>query len=248
MKKTESEFCARFMEAARRDGWVPYPETSGWDLVLVWSGSGNGSRTVGGPILEGTQVGVEAKLRPSVEVLCQAYRRVRFHSREKPHHAAVLVPKASRHFKEVAEALSLGVYTEEHCADYSRFVKKTRWPEPRPRFYERRYIGPPSQRLEEANGVWIPPVVPGGPAGVPSPSPLTPWRVSAIRLCNRLREKGYVTSSDFKELGIRAQTFLDQWWIKRDFTGTRTARYVAIPGAALPDTGFEREATELGTG
>lgn len=61
MKLSEAELCTRFSDAAREDGWTVYPETSGWDLLLVDD--------------DGVQVGIDAKARASFEVLMQCLDR-----------------------------------------------------------------------------------------------------------------------------------------------------------------------------
>lgn len=38
--KTEADLCTAFCAAARDEGWVPYAETEGWDILLVHPGDG----------------------------------------------------------------------------------------------------------------------------------------------------------------------------------------------------------------
>lgn len=246
---SEVDLCAAFRSAAESDGWVVYPETSGWDLVLVWPGE----QPVPPGALEippDTQVGVEAKLRPNADVLAQVIERCGRYKRSRPDLAAVLVPKAAEPFHTVAGALGVGVYTLRHCGPwrparggYERGRKTITAPIPR-RSRDPVVKGETGQRL------WLPPVVPQTPAGTPAPSPLTPWRIQAIRLCAILRERGYVTSQDFTALGINPQIWRDRWLraegrVHVEGRAAPLSRYVAIPGIDLPDVGFEVEASAL---
>lgn len=137
----------------------------------------------------------------------------------------------------MAAALGVGVYDERCCGPW-RYRK---WESPRDR---KTVAALGEERRGERSRVWLPPVVPSGPAGAPAPRPLTRWRVQAIRLCIRLRERGHVTSEDFRELGVAAATWRDRWVRRAGFEGSR-ARYVAVEGADLPDAGFEAEAAAI---
>lgn len=243
---TEAELCAAFRAAAEGDGWVVYPEVAGWDLVLVWPGE-SPVPPGAADIPRGTQVGVEAKLRGNAEVLAQVIGRTRWKGTPRPDFAAVLVPHASDAFETVAGALGVGVYTLRHAAPY----RVRRWGD-----YERerktiaaphaRESAEPVVRRGTAKRLWLPPVVPTIEAGHPAPSPLTPWRVKAIRLCAILRARGYLTGGDFKDAAVNPQVWRDRWVRNagKDPEG-RGARYVAIAGARLPDVGFEAEAALL---
>src|SRR6185312_7545021 len=54
---TEAAMCAAFSEWAQGQGWTPYAETAGFDILLVHG--------------DGTQIGVQAKLRFNTAVLAQ---------------------------------------------------------------------------------------------------------------------------------------------------------------------------------
>lgn len=222
----ESILCDAFAEAARGDGWIPYPEVGTWDLVLVHEE-------------EAIQIGVQAKLRANVEVLRQALRGRQW--RQGPRFRAVLVPKCSEAFRYVAALLGVGVYTERHIRDIPRRSHGD--------YTGRRYrIEALSRPWEHRDPLWLPPVVPDMSGGVPAPSGLTRWRVQAIRLCLRLEARGYVTSKDFNELGISAATWRDRWIVS---TGERDGRrflYRAKPGAELPIEGWREQAAEIGAG
>jgi hypothetical protein len=230
VSERESDLCARFRTAAEADGWVVYPEVSGWDLVLVWPGVSPVPDGEVGPV-SGDQVGVHAKLRANADVLWQALTAAR--DRRRPDYATVLVRVAGEAFRRVASELGLGVYTDRHCGPWSSRRCAVR---------PRKRVVAPATRIRDGDRLWLPPVVSDAPAGVPSPSALTPWRVQALRLCGRLRERGYVTRRDFSELGISPTTWLaDGRWLVRDGSVGSLARYVAAPGRDLPDRGFKAE-------
>lgn len=233
----ESDLCATFRQVAEADGWTVYPEISGWDLVLVWSGDA--------PIPEGAtevqpgdQVAVEAKLRANVEAIHQAATRTRYHRRGSPDFRAVLAPKASRTFQEVAAMLGVGTFTLRHCGPWTY---RGGWER------ERKIVAAPRQRQKrEGPRLWLPPIVPEGHGGEPCPRALTPWRVKALIMMARIREAGAISSADFTELGISPQIWVQQRWIVRAGFDGRRARYVLNenhPG--LPDQGWEAERDRL---
>lgn len=204
---TEVELCAEFMAWARGEGHRCYPEWAGWDILVETS--------------DGLQVGVEAKLRGNFKVLAQAIA-----PRETlrgPDFHAVLVPKASSDFKAVARELRIWVIDWSRKPQFNEMMSRRRRPLPfdyagispmRWRHHER-HEAPPVEELEK-------------PAGLPSPSGLTWWKVRAIKLCLRLESQGYITSRDFKEFGISARATWIGRWIEWDGTKVgRCHRYVA---------------------
>lgn len=227
----EADLCADFKAAVEHCGWTVYPETAGWDLLLV------------GP--EGVQVGVEAKLRGNVDVLAQAVGLIGWPD---PHHKgpdyhAVLVPKASERFCVIARHLHILVFTPRKIGDVyfqlqlnslTNIHDPLCWSHHRP--------------------CWTPPVPIDVPAGVPSPSSISPWKVAAVRLCLRLDQRGFVTSHDFTELKLNFSPMWRRDWLRswgrikvpNGKGGTVTLmRYVRRPGAKLPSEQFPEIATAL---
>jgi hypothetical protein len=205
---------------------------------LVWRGGDPLRGSVG--IRAGDQVAVEAKARANVEALYQArFRDTRVRG-PAPDFRAVLVPKASRAFLEVARDLGVGVYTARHCGPWggSRGV----WNHPRKK------VVAPRQRWETPRRLWTPPIVSERPAGEPCPSALTEWRVKALELCAVIRARGYCTTADFKRTGISITSWIVSRrhgpWLVRDGEVGRRARYIEGPGG-LPDRGFEAERDAL---
>lgn len=203
---TEMELCAEFMAWARGEGHRCYPEWAGWDILVETS--------------DGLQVGVEAKLRANIDVLAQALRPLE--TRRGPLYHAVLVPMARNgSFHTVARELRIWVIDwHVHCLRSARHRRTLpnrltgsfamRWS------HRGSHVAPPVEELNQ-------------PAGVPSPSGLSHWKIQAIKLCLRLETKGYVTTRDFKEFGISAGSTWINRWIKWDGTKDgRFHRYVAM--------------------
>lgn len=210
---TEEQLCAEFMAWARSEGHRCYPEWGGWDILVVMS--------------NGTQVGVEAKTRANVEVLEQAMSPAE--CRPGPTYHAVLVPTAGVAFKAIAGRLNVWVM---------EWAPKPAW---RARYAKAALL----PTLVRGTWAWshpepqgVPPVEElGRPAGVPSPSSLTPWKLKAIKLLIILERRGYVTSADFKALDLSITTWVGRW-IRWDGSKIgRRHRYVAIaePRDTRPD-------------
>ena len=77
---TEAAMCAAFVEYAQGKGWLVYPETCGFDMVLVRQ-------------TDGAQLAVEAKQQLNVHVLTQVVTGAgRWQQDSGPDYRAVLVP------------------------------------------------------------------------------------------------------------------------------------------------------------
>jgi hypothetical protein len=206
--RTEGALCDAFAAQARCEGYAVHAECSGWDLLLVCRSSG-------------TQVGVQAKLRATIDVLAQALGYGQ--SGEGPDHHAVLVPVAMHGFEKVARALRLLVFDAKALRGDGGI----------------REAAARAVYWEHATRAWTPPVeVVGFGGGRPGPKQLTPWKIGACRLCALLRRRGHLTREDF-----RGERISVGWWI--DAAGTRSPvlraervgrgwRYVRT-GAPLPD-------------
>ena len=228
-KRTEADLCAAFVDSLE-DGWIVYPETCGWDLLLVLNQrrkltkSERFARRHGTdhPLEPGTQVGVEAKLRGNVTVLRQALPDLEWcevEAQAGPDFRAVLVPKASGDFHAVARSLGLVVIEMES----SRFGYGSDTPGRLESVLRYRRCWPHDRRHT------LPEVIPTVPAGVPSPVVMSRWKIAAIKLCMRLRDRGFVTRSDFNELGLHTSTWYHRWLEKGEKVG-RTQQWVKVKG------------------
>lgn len=207
-KGSESALCDVLAERARVEGFRVVPECSGWDLILV------------APETE-EQIGVQAKLRPNLEVLGQAIVGPR---RRSPDVIAVLVPNVVRHFDTVAAELRIGVFTPRSL----RVGLGPLW-----------MLGSGPRRDVSAGRCWVPPV---GidvaiPAGVPSPRTISPWKIAAARLCLRLRAGETLTRADFASAGVRVDNWIRAGQVVR-VEGARGRYAIGGPdagGLPLPD-------------
>lgn len=235
--KSEAELCDRFAALAREDGWIVYPETSGWDLLLVATKETRDfdHDSVGwftAPV--GTQVGIEAKRRANFIVLEQALKSASWSEQtEGPDFRAVLVPESINGFNAVARQCGLGVFDLRELESMTDYRPRRRyhvtvagmkpWP------YQTR--------------CWLPDFVPDLPAGVPAPRQMTRWKAAALKICETLRERGYVTSADFRLNGISPSTWVDRWIV---WSGERISvgsgpllhKYIGKPFVILPDGRF----------
>jgi hypothetical protein len=222
---TETELCQNFMMAAESYGWTCYPETSGWDILLV---------------RDEVQIGVQAKLRANVKVVAQCLPDMYWWGRKLspsvrrtvvkrgPRFRTVLVPRKTtayqtlRDLSNVCQALGIWVFTDDMFGWYLLEVGSAVQPD---------YDWQPEKPE------WLPDFVPQVPAGAASPLQLTSWKQSALRLLARAQVRGKVTSADAKEIGVHMDLFVnrynDQWLVQTGKEG-RFHTYELWPAAQLP--------------
>ena len=181
--KTEADLCAAFIAAAEKSGdWRAYPETSAWDILLVHR--------------DGTQIGIEAKLRFNLAVLVQAVERP--YSVNGPDFRAVLVPQEAGSNSDLCAAMGL---TPIRMQGRGRYFYPVLPPGDRDQWH----FCNPEQRCS------LPEYVPDVPAGVSSPVVLSPWKIGALKITALLETKGYVTRSDFLGVGINHRRWTEAW-------------------------------------
>jgi hypothetical protein len=256
-KQSEAQLCAAFRAWCEALGWIVHPEVSTYDLVLTRAGVSieqalRTERPLGLDAVAVTpywipgkadQIGVQAKLTANVDVLYQAVRD----QRVGPTWRLVLVPSASSSFIGLAEHLGVMVAVQEDRRELGGFARGRVKRVPVDdgfRVHGRARSVPVTKQLE------LPPVVTNLVAGGPSPSALTPWRVKALRLCRILRAQGYVTTADFKSVGIDKRVWLDRGWLtvgseRVMVAGHNQSLAKMLPGSGLPDVGWEQISAEL---
>ncbi|MBK3735557.1 hypothetical protein GAY29_21115 [Azospirillum brasilense] len=209
---TEADLCSAFM-AQLPPGWTAYPETAGWDILLVHT--------------SGVQVGIQAKLRLNAKVLTQASENYWDLENPGPDYRAILVPA------EVGTDL-------EALAAYCSMTVVRCWP---PQTCWMSSKGSHSPDLPGTVGshesYWfpllpakrhpLPDYVPDVTAGASAPRTLSRWKVSALRVQALLDQTGYVTRQDFKALQID---------IRRWIAGGWQAWLEAVPNSGTDDIGF----------
>lgn len=195
---TEAEMVACWLDQLRHvmdqrkaQDWTIYPETAGWDILLVHR--------------EGFQLGIEAKLSLNAKVLSQALAGQHYAEAAGPDYRAVLVPSGSCQLHMAAIADAIGI----------RILRVRPWE--RGSWYE---LGLPDEGdfqwrewpcwLPERRCA-LPDYVPDVSAGHKSPVMLTPWKIKAIRLMILLERRGRVSRGDMKALGISPTRWTDHW-------------------------------------
>jgi hypothetical protein len=189
---TEADLCADFLDWVKRESgsmrrgrripvWTPYAETAGWDILLVAE--------------DGTQIGIQAKLKFNMKVLGQSLPDCWDHWHDRgPDYRAVLVPERDGTHEAICACLGLMMFT----------------PSPRGYAYDGKEFGPgldmdhsvgwhywsPLQRCK------LPEFVPDVVAGASGPVQLTDWKVAALRVVATLELQGYVTREDFRRLKV----------------------------------------------
>lgn len=205
----------RYERHRGRDRWTVYPETAGWDVLLVHNE-------------HGFQVGLEAKLTLNAKVIDQALKDQ--HSRwntSGPDYRGVLVPAIGQqhHLGRICDAIGLGVVT-------LRDLPPGHWTG----------LGLPGEDAYSAgNEKWpnwcpaercaLPDYVPDVEAGHKSPVKLTPWKIKAIRLMILLERRGVVTRKDMVALEISPSRWTDPWhgFLARDAVRGGYVRHDSTP-------------------
>lgn len=246
---SEAEMLGAFLDGARAAGWEVYPETAGFDAVLVATEQLAAAHT---HYQVGDQVAVEAKLRPSIKVLEQALPPdVRGGCRDECPSAdfyVIVVPHRGGVYalQTVARALGINVVSanprrpDDDDDDRNAFeltfgrfrVPHTRW----------------RRHLRDGPRLWTPPAPVDVEAGVPSPSSVTPWKVEAVRLCLELQGQA-ITTRAFAKRGLSHRTFLERGWLETTGRDGRHQLYRLTDAADRPDRKYP-EVTEslLGSG
>lgn len=189
--KTEAELCAAYIEFAQRGGrWTAYPETEGWDILLVRNA-------------DGFQIGVQAKMAFNTKVLAQALEGGFCAWRATgPDCRAVLVPSAPAGAGEVCDALGISLihYIGGHRGDFS------------PQWMPGQHYGWPVGRewpeWSPDKRHQLPAYVPDVTAGSAAPVQLTKWKIGALKVLALLHLRGHVTRADLKTIGIDARRWI----------------------------------------
>lgn len=197
---SERDLCAAFI-AAIGDEWTAYPETEGWDILLVRNE-------------DGFQIGVEAKLRLNAEVLNQA--RETWHSwgtaDRGPDCRAVLVPSGkSGGLSEIAAHLGITVIRCDSPETNSSVIYSQRFRPSLPKISKDHWADEGWHERPHTLRHTLPDYVPDVAAGASGPTKLTRWKVSAIKIAIILEKRGYVVRADFKHVGIDYRRWFDGW-------------------------------------
>lgn len=213
----ESDLCADFVKHLP-EGWTAYPETAGFDLLLVRAE-------------DGAQIGVEAKLTLNAKVIDQIMESYE-PCRAGPDFRAVLVPYGvGGSLIAVCEYVGITVIamkddalSNTYWGRYERF--SPRLPEINDGYnywYDKWFERAPDKRCT------LPEYVPDVAAGASAPSTLSEWKIRAIKIAILVERRGYVCRSDFKHISIDHRIWVQpgaRWlnpgpvrgaWVRGDF-------------------------------
>jgi len=204
----EKDMCDELTRRAKEAGWVVYPEQGGWDLLLVRNH---------------VQVGVQAKLRPTIKLFSQAIVSEEYAG---PHYRAIAVGNMS--FKErediarVAKKCRLILIDMGYHPDYWLSAARIDF-----------YLGKVSWRYYRhfpSKLIWTPPFVPKLAAGVPHPKTVSPWMVAAVKLELFYLKKGYITIADARRV-VKEEVPNN----KKSFPGTLLQTYFKCTREKAPE-------------
>lgn len=189
---TEAELCTTFIDWVKKENgnarrgkaapvWTPYAETAGWDILLVAD--------------DGTQIGIEAKLKFNMKVLAQSLpdKWDSYTDRPGPDYRAVLVPKFDSDHLRICAALGIVMIATK---GWGQEFRPDMTPGQGEHYAAMWHHWNPSQRCK------LPDYLPDVQAGCPAPLQLTDWKVKALRILATIDARGYVTKQDFKKQRI----------------------------------------------
>jgi len=218
--ESEAAMCAAFLKLLPAE-WVAYPETGGFDILLVRRE-------------DGFQIGIEAKLTLNAKVIAQVTEDYWDACRAGPDCRAVLVPEGSGgSFVSVCALLGITVLAVhpgrqgEGCGRRSSVFRPDL-----PKIGRAYWGGDGWHEWAPVRRVPLPDYVPDVGAGNSAPVKLTEWKIKAIRLQVLLERRGTVTRQDFKALGLDHRRWITpgiDWLAPGPTRGTYEA------GPFLPD-------------
>jgi hypothetical protein len=212
---SEKALCDHFIKALPK-AWVAYPESGGYDILLVHRETG-------------IQVGIEAKLQLNAKVIDQVL--VGSLHRDGPDFRAVLVPAdTSPALMKLCNHVGVTVIyvTNPKSRYFQRFYEfHPTLPDPKNDYWYGDHY--PWFDLAPVTRLTVPEYVPDVSAGCASPRQLTSWKIAAIKIAIIGARRGFLTVRDFEHLRINRRLWVDRAWIvKSEIRG----RY--IPTDAMP--------------
>jgi hypothetical protein len=193
---TEADLCTAFLASVDSAKWVPYPETAGWDVLMVRRA-------------DGFQIGIQAKQKLNTEVINQALED--YHHWSSPHPGpdcrALLVP-SSNGFSLICKYLALVVIVpvQQHN-DKWRFSPYLPDAPPAPQYSDWPEWAPAKRHK-------LPDYVPDVIAGASGPVQLTDWKIKAIKLAVMLERAGSVCRADFAFLRLDHRRWVEGRWLQ----------------------------------
>jgi hypothetical protein len=191
--QSEADLCDAFILWAKKNGWTVYPETGGFDILLVDN--------------EGHQLGIEAKLQLNAKVIDQILDDGwEWVGKRGPHHRGILVPETNHPglVKLLAYA-GIEIFKPTHQRSWGD--------KPEFDFGDKRIF---SNEMFDHNPqvpLELPEYVPDVRAGISGPVQLTKWKIGALRLMAKLELQGYITKMDCQFFKVDHRRFCsaDGW-------------------------------------
>lgn len=205
---SESDLCARFIAALNADDWTCYAETGNWDILLVRKP-------------DGFQIGVQAKLRFTPEVITQCLDSSAWAvDKAGPDCRAVLVPAkgVQHHLGIICDYVGVTVIAVESPHRDGAGGRVVFSPQ-LPKF--RGHDNGDWQEHAPAKRIKLPEYVPDVAAGAKSPMTLSDWKIKAIKIAVTLEKRGHLTRADFRHLSIDHRLWMPTergWLTRKGFT------------------------------
>ncbi len=180
----ETDLCDDFLAKVDRAYWQVYPEQNGFDIFMVRD--------------DAMQLGIQAKLRFTTEVLDQALPSIRW--KKSPDFRAVLVPRETSHNWSLCTKIKLGLLHEDSVLSrgYHGCLQE-----------ELRWHTDPEKRLA------VPEYVANIKPGSPCPPFLSAWKIAAIQFSWAIRERQEIAAKEFRAHGQSPQLWESKGWAKR---------------------------------
>jgi hypothetical protein len=194
--ESEAALCDAFIAWAQKNGWTAYPETGGFDILLVNA--------------DGHQMGIEAKLTLNVKVIDQILEDGwEWYGKPGPNYRGILVPEV-RNVSGLVKLLAFaGIEIFKPTLRYSWSDK------PEFDFHDTRIYGTEFFDHNPQEPVELPEYIPDVRAGMSAPVQLTKWKVGALRLMAKLELQGYVTKQDCQNYRVDHRRFCaGDGWLK----------------------------------
>lgn len=207
----EVDLCDAFLETVPK-GWTPYPETAGWDILLVHE--------------SGAQVGVQAKLALNPKVVAQASQCAydARTGRAGPDFRAVLVPVANNDLVGICGRLGITILTVDRASRGTiygnanhgkRWVSKPALPKASGLDFKRAHWWDSENWYDQApiQRETLPEYVPDVVAGDSAPVILSSWKIQAIKVCITVERRRFVGRPEFAALKISPTRWMDGHWL-----------------------------------
>lgn len=195
---SEAQLCDAFASWARKGGcgrepWTVYPETGGFDLLLV-------NKT-------GHQLGIEAKLSMNPRVCVQSLPSL-YAGGEGPDWRGILVPKINGDLAELMKIHGVVIFTPA-LTHYRSTQDFNPW------LYKSDCNFNPWFDWNPVKRCALPEMVPDVAAGVPSPVRMTQWKEAALKVLAHIEAHGFITAKQVKSYGVDSRRFCasDGWLI-----------------------------------